>query len=227
MATLADLEVQVANRVEEIPAAPVFWNKRMEMYSALMEAECDLMLLVGRPDLIVSLPFAIVPNTPWQTIPKGMFCLTNMQGPSSEVWKIRLQDLDYSQVTDSGWQQDIGETVQKWAPVGLTKFVVWPSVAESQTVLLTGIASPVTGIWPYTGAETAPFNNEFFVALEKYAAHYLRFKEAGNEFAEAGKIYESYLEDAQRMTALQDYIDPWLFEGAVGGVAITNPTKMR
>src|ERR1700743_2722220 len=122
MATISTLAPYVANRVEEnLPS--IFWQQEGVLNWALMEAECDLMLLVGRPDLIVSLPFDIVPNTPWQTVPKGMFCITNIQGPSSEVWKIMLQDLDYAQVSDSGWEQDIGESIQKWAPIGLTKFV--------------------------------------------------------------------------------------------------------
>lgn len=226
MATISTLVPYVENRTEEVVGAPVFWTFN-EYSSAIMEAMCDLMLLVGRPDLIVSLPFNIVPNTPWQTVPKGMFCITNIQGPASEVWKIMLQDLDYAQVSDSGWEQDIGDSIQKWAPIGLTKFVVWPSVAESQTVLLTGIASPVVGMWPYDGTQPVPFNDEFFVALEKYAAGYLRIKESENEAAEGYKLYQEYLADAKRMTALEDYVDPYLFDSAVGAVAVTNPTRMR
>lgn len=226
MATISTLVPYVENRTEEVAGAPVFWTFN-EYSSAISEAMCDLMLLVGRPDLIVSLPFNIVPNTPWQTVPKGMFCITNIQGPASEVWKIMLQDLDYAQVSDSGWEQDIGDSIQKWAPIGLTKFVVWPSVAESQTVLLTGIASPVVGIWPYDGSQPVPFQDEFFVALEKYAAGYLRIKEGENEFAEGTKLYQEYLSDAKRMTALEDYQDPYIFDGATGAVAVTNPTRMR
>src|ERR1700728_1691229 len=105
MATISTLQPQVAHRIEEDPADTRFWNTELEINSAIMEAQVDLLLLVGRPNQTVSVPFTIQPNTPFQQIPKGMFCLLNLQGPASEVWKVTLEDLDYSQVSDSGWQQ--------------------------------------------------------------------------------------------------------------------------
>jgi len=227
MATISTLQPQVAHRLEEDPAATIFWNTELEIYSALQEAQADLLLLVGRPNQTVSVPFTIQPNTPFQQIPKGMFCLLNLQGPASEVWKVTLEDLDYSQVSDSGWQQDIGETVQKWAPLGFSQFIVWPSIAISQTVLMTGIASPITEIWPYNGDQPVVFHDEQFSILEKYAAGYARIKEGSQEFSEGVKLYQDYLLGAKRLTQLEDRRDPYIFEGAVGAKLISNPTTNR
>ena len=227
MATLSTLEPQVCARIEEIPGAPVFWSDELEIYSALNEAQCDLLLLVGRPDMTVSVPFDVVPNQWLQTVPAGIFALCNIQGPSSEVWKIRLQDMDYSMVSGPDWEQDIGDSILKWFPLGFGNFGVWPSVAQPQTVLLTGIASPITDLWPYSGGESVVFEDQFWVALEKYAASYCRLKEAGLEFEEGEKLYQEYLQNAARMTQLQDRKDPWIFEGATGSQTVVNPTKRR
>jgi len=184
-------------------------------------------LLVGRPDLIVSTPITITPNTPWQVVPSGMFCLLSLQGPASEIWKVTLEDLDYSQISDSGWEQDIGNTVQRWAPLGLSKFIVWPSVAQEQTVLATGIASPIDGVWPFADTTTVPFADQFFAAIEKYAACYLRLKEGGQETQEGYKLYQEYLMGAKELTRIEDRADPFLFTPALGGVQTSNPTTSR
>jgi hypothetical protein len=227
MATLSTLEPYLANRCEEVPGSPVFWGEETEFFSALMEAQCDLMLLVGRPDQTVSQVFTIQPNTWLQQVPKGIFAITNMQGPSSEVWKVTLEDMDYGLVSGPDWEEDIADTIQKWFPIGLGQFGVWPSVSTAQNVLITGIASPIIGIWPYDGSQPVVFEDQFFVALEKYASCYARLKEAGNEAEEGYKLYQEYLANAARMTQIQDRRDPYLFQGATGATTVVNPTKMR
>jgi hypothetical protein len=225
--TLSTLYPYILSRCDEtVESGPVFWTQN-EIYSAAMEAMCDLLLLVGRPDMIVSVPFEVQPNTPFQDVPKGVFAVTGLQGPVSEVWKVTLQDLDGAQVAGPDWEQDIGDSITSWAPLGFTKFIVHPSVAQAQTVLLTGIASPVTGIWPYNGSESVPFHSEFFQAIEKYAAHYLQFKAGGGDFKASMADYESYMADAKRMTALEDRRDPFIFSGSIGSQIVANPTKTR
>jgi len=225
MATISTLVPYVASRVDE-PSGPVFWSAN-ELTSAISEAMCDLMLLVARPDLIVSVPFTVQPNTPYQQTPEGIFAITNIQGSVSEVWKVTLQDLDGAQVAGPDWEQDIGPSITTWAPLGFTKFIVHPSVAQAQTVLLTGIASPVTDVWPYNGTEAVPFADQFFQAIEKYAASYLQFKVGGQDFKASMADYESYLADAKRMTALENRRDPFIFSGSIGSQIVANPTKIR
>lgn len=227
MATISTLSPYVEERLEEVAGAPVFWSEELEINSSIMEAMCDATLLVGRPDLSVNVPFTIQPNTPWQQTPKGLLCILNIQGPASEVWKVTLEDLDYALVSDSGWEQDIGDSIIKWAPIGLNQFIVWPCVAQPQTVLMTGIQSPIQSQWPFNGSQTVPFQDPFFVSMEKYASGYCRLKESSQEFQEGVKLYEDYLQDMKRMTAIQDRIDPFLFSAATGAQVVSNPTTSR
>lgn len=227
MATISTLEPYVLNRVEEENPS-VFWTLETEVASGLMEAMCDALLLVGRPDLIVSQPLTIQPNQWMQTVPKGVFCITNLQGPASEVWKITLEDVDGAQVAGPDWEQDIGDSITTWWPLGFNAFGVHPCVPVAQTVLMTGIASPVVGVWPYDGTQVVPFQDNFFVSLEKYAASYLRLKEAGAEAQEGAKLYADYLSDMKRMTQLQTRIDPFMMDnGATGNRITANPTTSR
>jgi hypothetical protein len=228
MATLANLQQQTLSRIEELnPGAPVFWNLETEINSALVEGICDALLLVGRPDLIVTQPLVIQPNQWLQTVPKGVFCLLSLQGPSSEVWKVTLEDMDYSMVAGPDWEQDVGDTITSWFPVGFNAFGVHPVVPFPQTVLMTAIASPISGFWPYPDTTTVPVQDNFFVSLEKYASSYLRLKEGSAETQEGVSLYKDYLQDMKRMTELQDRIDAYLFEGATGGKITANPTTIR
>jgi len=228
MATIASLAADVQNRLEEPVGPGVFWKLATEIYPGLVEACNELMLLVGRPTQIVSQPFSIVPNTPWQLVPKGMLCITNVQGAASEAWKYTLEDLDYLQNSwGSDWEQDMGDVIEHWAPLGFNMFVVHPSVYTGQTVLLTGIQYPSTETWPYDGAQTVPFEDQFFSALQEYAAHYARFKEAGNEFSESNKMLQSFLDQAARMTQIQDRRDIYIWSRATGAPMQVNPIKRR
>lgn len=229
MATISDLANRVQDRLEEpSPSAGIFWKRATEIYPGIVEAMNEMMMLVGRPTQIVSQPFTILANTPWHTVPKGIMCLTNIQGAASEAWKVTLEDMDYLQASwGSDWEQDVGDIIKRWAPVGFNRFVVNPSVASPQTTLITGIAYPVTTAWPYDGTQTVPFSDEFFSALEEYAAHYCRFKEMGNEFSESFKLLQSFMDQAKVMTGIQDRRDGYIFNKATGAPMQPNPIKMR
>jgi hypothetical protein len=82
-------------------------------------------------------------------------------------------------------------------------------------------------MWPYGGGEPIPFPDQFFQAIEKYAASYLQFKVGGQDFKASMADYESYLADAKRMTALEDRRDPFIFSGSIGSQTVANPTKTR
>jgi len=227
MATISTLLPYIYSRIDEsVENGPTFWTQN-EAESAAMEALCDLTLLIGRPDQLVSVPFSVAPNTVWQTIPSEIFALTNVQGAVSEVWKITLADMDGCQVSGPDWEQDIGDQILKWGPIGFGKFFVWPAVAQAQTVLLTGVSSPVTSVWPDYSNASVPFPNEFFQCIEKYAASYLAFKEGGASFKDSMADYQSYLQDAKTLTKLQDRIDPFLFSGSIGAQIVANPTTQR
>lgn len=227
MATISTLSPYVQNRIEE-PSIGGFWSEQFEVFTALAEAQNDLMLLVGRPTQVINVPFALAPNTVWQAVPKGMLAITDIQGAGSPLYKINLWDLDYTQSSwGANWTQDVDQTAKRWAPVGFNMFVVHPAVSQAQTVNITAIQYPQTDVWPYTGSEQIVFSDEFFVALELYAAAYCRIKEMGGEAQIGFKLLQQYLDIARRMSQIQDRRDPLLFTSGFGVAQTTNPTTKR
>jgi hypothetical protein len=227
--TIATLANNVQSRLEEVPGSSgAWWSARFEIYSSLIEAQNDLLLLVGRPTQIVNIPFNLVPNSVWQTVPKGILAITDIQGFSSPLYKINLINLDYLQVNwGSDWTQDVDNACYRWCPIGFNMFAIHPAVAEPQSVNITAIQYPTSDVWPYTGSESVVFEDNFFQLIEEYAAFYCRIKELGGEFAEGMKLFEQYLQGAKRMSAIQDLRDPLLFSGGYGGIQSVNPTTKR
>jgi hypothetical protein len=212
-----------------ITGGPVFWNLQFEVYTAIVEAMNDLLLLVGRPTQTVAAPFSLVPNSVWQTVPRGLFAITEIWGPQSQLRKCTLYDLDYNQSNwGSDWENDTdpaGPT--KWCPVGLNLFIVHPAPTAPQTVLLDGIRYPVVEDFPYSGAELVPFHHEVYEHLEQYAAHILRIKEGSAEFQESLALYKNYLEGAKRLTTIEDRRDPLVFSPTFGGPTGVNSIIKR
>lgn len=220
--TLQQSADMVEERLEEVVGVPVFWNENLEIFTAIVEAICEATLLVGRPTQIVNVPYQITPNTPWQPVPTGVLCITDIQGPREQIWKWTLRDQDYTQVGNgSDWENDVtpGQTIFRWWPMGFTQFGVWPSVPHAQTVYITGIASPVVSVWPFLNTQVINLHDEFLQAIEKYAAHYLRIKESSEEFQSSVMLYEGFMADMKRMTAIEDRRDPYIFTRAVGASA--------
>lgn len=221
MATVQQSATIALQRVED-PAPGTFWSESFEAFTAVNEALCEATLLVGRPTQTVSLQIAIQPNQWIQPMPLGLLAITDIQGPGIQRWKWTLRDMDFGQVVNGGnWENDVtpGQTIYRWFPLGFTMFGVWPSVPHVQYVTITGIQSPIQSGWPFIGAQTINLHDEFLQALEKYAAHYLRLKESGAEFKASMALYEGFLNDMKRMTAIEDRRDPYIFTRGVGVAA--------
>jgi|ERR1700722_3326086 len=207
----------------------IFWNRRLEVYSAIVEALNDLTILVGRPVMGVQLIFNLQPNSVWQFLPKGFLCLTDIYGPQSLLRKQTLFDYDYIQFNSgSGWENEnstSGPTT--WAPLGTNMFIVHPSAGAAQQVLLNAILYPVAAAWPYAGSEVVPFHHEFFAAIESYAAHILRFKESGPDFQSSMTLYGDYLAQAERMSVIETRKDPILWSRSFGTMFGPNQIPKR
>ncbi len=230
MATpISTLATNVQSRLEENPGGSgAWWSRQFEIYTAIEEAQNDLLLLVGRPTQIVNIPFTLTANSVWQAIPKGYLAITDIQGAGSPLYKVNLWDLDFLQTSwDSTWTQDIDDVAVRWAPIGFNMFVVHPAVSTPQTVNVTAIQYPTTDVWPYTGSESVQFSDEFFQLIEEYAAFYCRIKELGGEFEQGMKLFEQYMQGAKRMTQIQDRRDPLLFTSGYGAASNINPTTKR
>jgi hypothetical protein len=230
MATpISTLAANVQSRLEENPGGPgQWWSAQYEIYSAIMEAQSDLLLLVGRPTQIVNIPFTLTANSVWQAVPKGYLAITDIQGAGSPLYKVNLWDLDFLCTSwQSDWTQDVDDVAVRWAPIGFNLFVVHPAVSTPQTVNITAIAYPTNQVWPYDGTSTAPFEDNFFELIEIYCAFYARIKELGSEFSEGMKLFDQYLQGAKRMSAIQDLRDPLLFTSGMGATNNINPTTKR
>jgi hypothetical protein len=226
--TIATLANNVQSRLEEPIGAGQWWSRQYELYSAIVESMNDLMLLVGRPTQTVNFPFNLIPNQVWQAIPKGLFLITDIQGAGAPLYKVNLYDMDYLQSSwGSDWEQDVGDVAKRWGPVGFNLFFVHPAVSTGQTVNINAITYPTTDVWPYTGTETVPFEDNYFQILEEYAAFYGRIKELGGEFQTGMKLFDQYLAGAKRMSQIQDRRDPLIFSSGYGSAQKTNPTTMR
>jgi len=217
------------SRLEEVPGSSgAWWSAQFEIYSAIMEAQNDLLLLVGRPTQTVNIPFTLVPNSVWQVVPKGLLLITDIQGFSSPLYKINLWDIDYLMTSwGPDWTQDVDNAAYRWAPIGFNLFAIHPAVATAQTVNITAITYPTTDVWPYTGAETVQFESNYFQLIEEYASFYCRVKEMGGEFQEGMKLFDQYLLGAKRMSAIQDLRDPLIFSSGYGASQRVSPTTMR
>jgi len=219
------LAEQVLARVQD-PSA-VFWDLHLEVYAALVEAINDLMLIIGRPTTIYSLQVTLNPRICWQPMPQNMLAITNIR----EIpWKTTLHTLDYTQSSwNSNWEADSSPNLpQRWAPLGMTYFIVHPAVEQATTVTVAGVGYPVQpGAWPPTGAETSPFHIEFEQALELYAASYLRLKEIGDDAAEGMELYKAYLQIAQRLSKIDDRRDSLVYSQAFGVPVAASRVTMR
>lgn len=227
---IGDLGVNVMNRLEEElpPSGPAFWDLTKEIYSGLVEAMNDLLLLVGRPTQAVTLPITLTPNSVWQTLPKGIFLIANLYGTQGEIRQTNLSAMDYVQASwGSDWENDVGPTVLRWGPLGFNRFFVHPAPLVATQLTLTGLQYPASDLWPYNGSEVVPFRHEFHVALELYAAHYARIKETGKEFEESLSLYGQYLSLAERMTQIEDIRDPVIFSRALGAPNPVSPITKR
>ena len=228
ISVLAD---NVQGRLEEPIGFPgTFWWREYEIYSALVEAMNDCLLLVGRPTETVTFPITLAPNTVWQTLPKGLFVLTNLYGPQGEIRRTSLHAMDYVQAAHGpDWENTVGDHPYRWGPVGSNLFFIWPAPSTPIQVTITAIQYPAQFTWPYTDANdiTVPFHHEFFVALEEYAVHYATIKEMGKEFQEGLANYQSYLSLAQRMTQIEDRRDPVLFSKSLGIPYAASPITKR
>ncbi|HXN71554.1 MAG TPA: hypothetical protein VN861_03260 [Candidatus Acidoferrales bacterium] len=226
---ISSLALRVLDRLEESETAPIFWNLPLEVLTAIVEAMNDLTLLVGRPVIGVQLPFNLNPNSVWQYFPKGILCFTDIYGPSSPLRKQTLFDYDYIQFNSgSDWENDTSTSgPSTWAPLGTTMFIVHPASSAPQQVTVNAILYPAPTPWPYSASLTVPFHDEFFAALESYAAHILRFKESGVDFSASMALYGDYLTQAERMSQIETRKDSLLFSRSFGVPFGTNPIQKR
>lgn len=226
LATISELQANLADRLQD--PAGTFWLQTYEQFSAIAEGINDLLLLIGRPTQLINIPVTLTPNICWQSIPPNMLAITTIRSSTSMLWKTSLYAMDYLQSSwGSDWEGDVAMVPQRWAPLGLTYFLVHPAPSTPIIVQMTGIANPILTPWPPTGSEVSPFHQEFNVALQMYAAAYCKLKTVGDDSLEGDILFQEYLDIAQRLSQIADRRDPLIFSKSFGTPSAPSVVTLR
>ena len=221
--TIAQLAPAVGERLQDDTF--IFWQEQFEVNAALAEAISELLLIVGRPTVIFNRPVTLLANTVWQPMPSGLLAITDIRSISSRLQKTTMRSLDVLCASwNSSWESDRAIQPVRWAPLGLSMFIVHPAPLLPIPVNVTGIAYPLTDTWPPDGTETSPFAKNVDQALQMYAAHYARVKECGQDFEEGLPLYQAFLEIGQRMTTIESRKDDLVWTKSLG--APTAPSQV-
>lgn len=224
--TLAELAPQVSARLQD--DSNIFWSLDYEVYAGLAEGISELLLIIGRPTQTVNLSVFLTPNTVWQILPANLLAISDIRTSTSRLVKTSLRALDNTQTSwNSAWESDRAAKPARWAPVGLTQYIVHPAPLQPIQVQITGIAYPFTGDWPPSGTDTSPFHKEVDQALQLYAAAYARFKEIGNDAMEGFSLYQSFLEIGQRLSIIEDRKDSLVWTRSMGVATSTSQVSRR
>lgn len=230
MSTISDLAIQVLQRLEEDPAAPVFWDLQNEVYPAIVEAMNEAALVTGVVQVVQMLPVELPVDTNFIAMPANAICLLRVLGPTA-VQKTDVYALDQML---PGWETAGGaganppvQQIQYWFPMGTNYYGIYPQLSVEQQVTITYLGYPVTVTPPYTGAETVPYQQEFQDALIEYGAHILRLKESGYEFEASQTIYQQFLDTMKALSVFQSRHDSLVFTKATGAKVRVSDVEVR
>lgn len=219
MTILSDLLPDVLGRIEDpMPPGPIHWDLQGEVYVQMVYALFEAALVTGNVQKI-SVVVPLAANTTYFNVPQATIAPIRMRSPFP-VKKTTLKALDD---LNTGWQQQTGDDIKSWFPMGVNMFGIYPQLTGSISVTMDFIASPINEIRPYTGNETDPFQNEFNDILTTYTAAMLRAKEGGAEAEESDVVFQDYMAVLKRLSQFQQRIDSLVYSGAFGFREGVNP----
>jgi len=226
MATIADLEGNVASRVEEVEPT-VFWDNQNEIRPAIVEAMMLATLITGEPQVRATTAYTVSASqifTPL-AMPSDAIALLRVEGPNSlPIQKCWIWDLDRQL---PGWEVATGDTPQYWVPFGLSQWALVPCLTAPVEVVLSYVQTPVLTPPPYTGNEPIPYNAEFFDGLEDYAEVVVRFKEGNPEFQQAFTPLNRALACFEALSRLAYRKNSLRFTRAGGASSALNDVRSR
>ena len=137
--TLAQLRVQLAARWEGSP----FWTDE-EARLAINETLRVWNLLVGAWRKRVVLPTIV--NSPYYTVPSSGFCVFRVAWNQHPLDLSSVADLDDGRPSWRGETTAAGGSIPTtpvvWAPLGFTRFVLWPADASLVNSLTLDLVAP-------------------------------------------------------------------------------------
>lgn len=172
----------VLERLEESLVAPVFWT-RAEILGYINEGLMELNLISGRLHTTGSV---VVSSSNFYSSPDSTISVMHAAVGGKSLTRTSLEDLDRR---NSQWESQTG-TPKRWAPIGVNLLAVHPRPASgTSSVDFSVLRVPTAMIDDSTAID---LDDEFIDALEDYGFHISRFKEGGQEFANAMSALEDF-----------------------------------
>jgi hypothetical protein len=227
MATIRNLEGNVASRLEETPEATVFWSNQNEIRPAIVEAMMLATLITGEPQVRGSAPYTIPASTIFTPLamPSDAIALLRVEGPNSlPIQKCWIWDLDRQM---PGWDVMTGEAPAYWVPFGLSQFGIVPCLTAPAQVILSYVQTPVLTPPPYTGNEPIPLQAEYLDSLEDIAEVVLRYKEGLPEFNQSFTTLNRALATFEQLSRFAYRKNSLRFTRAGGASSAINDVRSR
>jgi hypothetical protein len=229
--TINDLVPLVLDRLEESRTNPIFWDVPKEIVVFLVEAMNEATLITGEPEIRfdtslktksqLTLPANQTVMTFSGDIP--LFGMMRLES-SGQVKKTTVWDMDRML---PGWENDTGDLPDFWFPIGLTQFGIHPQLVAPVTVIVSGIAEPVSTSRPYTGVEPCDFQSEFRESFVDYAAHIAGLKEGTKEFQDSIRVYDRFISRMAELGKFASRKGSLRFSRTMGAPASTTPVEIR
>jgi hypothetical protein len=166
-----------------------------------------LNLITGFHQATVPLSAFSVADKLVYSVPSGILIPTRVSYEGRDLAKDSLRGISR---TFRDWAID-SDVPQRWAPVGLGKFIIHPRDSEGGGLLEVSGVAPITRV---TTGGTVTLEDQFIDLLVQYARFRLLLKEGGKAFADASMAYTKMVSQLKHMTIWQSMSWPryWLLK---------------
>ena len=193
MASARELIDQAIRRLNELnPEIPIRWT-RSEILGFLNDALFELNLIAADNQDII--PIIVDSTHNIYDLPEGTVAPLSIRTSFGYLLRQQVNDID----NEADWEADnaVRMKIQSWAPVGLTKILIYPRPLMETVIYVEILAyhAPVED-----ADEELPTRPEYERAIEDFIVSRAMFKEGGAEFQQALQCYERFVGAAQELS---------------------------
>lgn len=204
--TLAEVREQVYDRLENNTR----FYRQTRVDDVINDTVRVLNLLTGYLQTRVFIPSFTIANRRIYDVPAGILIPLRLDLEGKELRKTSLANLSQAH---SEWMKETSDSTglptSEWAPIGLTKFALWPAPSQA------GMSLRVTGVQEPDDLtdddDVIAFPDEYSEAFENLSSHILPLKEGGLIFSQAALFYTSFLSSAKELSQFQRMKMPQYF----------------
>src|SRR5919109_1947201 len=196
MGTGAGIITQALNRLDN----PTRWT-RAELLVFLNDALHELNLVAGAFQSAATITVTGTANV--YAAPSGTVAPLAISSSGRYLLRRTISDLD----DESDWEKPEAARlrVSDWAPLGLTKIVIFPRPLSSTILSVERLTEHTAAT---DGTTALPLPSEYDSALEDYVVGRALFKEGGPEVAEGAALHKRFLDTVQELAgrrSVQNY----------------------